>query len=146
MQIRTTRFGSLKVEPEDLLTFRNGFVGLEDCRQWILLADASNEALGWLQCTTRSDTALAVVSPRRFVPEYRFRTYRSEMSALELTNMEESQVLVTVSRHDGSLTLNLKAPIVINVKTRQGRQVVANDDHPLQYLLPAAPSLLKKSA
>jgi len=146
MQIRTTRFGSLTVEPGDLLTFKNGFVGLEDCRQWVLLADAGNEALGWLQCTTRGDTALAVVSPRRFVPEYRFRTFRSEMTALELTNMEESQVLVTVSRHDGVLTLNLKAPIVINVRTRQGRQVVANDDHPLQYALPSAPSLLKKSA
>lgn len=146
MQIRTTRFGSLKVEAEDLLTFANGFVGLEECRQWVLLADASNESLGWLQCTSRSDTALAVVSPRRFVPDYRFRTYRSEMTALGLTNMEEAQVLVTVSRHDGLLTLNLKAPIVINVRTRQGRQVVANDDHPLQYLLPAAPSLLKKSA
>ncbi|MCE9606654.1 MAG: flagellar assembly protein FliW [Planctomycetia bacterium] len=146
MQIRTTRFGTLTVEPEDILTFRTGFVGLEDCRQWILLADASNEALGWLQCTTRSETALAVVSPRRFVPDYRFRTFRSEMASIDLVNMEESQVLVTVSRHDGSLTLNLKAPIVINVRTRHGRQVVANDDHPLQYLLPAAPSLLKKSA
>ena len=110
-------------------------LGLEDCRQWVLLADAANDALGWLQSATRPETALAVVSPRRFVPDYRFRAYRSELAPLELASMDEAQVLAIVSEHDGRLTLNLKAPIVVNVRTRTARQVVVNDDHPLQFVL-----------
>lgn len=146
MQVRTTRFGTLTVEPHDLVTFPAGVIGLEDCRQWVLLSDASNDALGWLQCATRPETALAVVSPRRFVPDYRFRTFKGELAPLALASMEDAQVLVVVARHDGRLTANLRAPIVINLRARLGRQVVANDDHPLQYSLPASSSQLKKSA
>ena len=65
MQIRTTRFGALEIEAEDIINFPTGLLGLEDCRHWVLLADAQNNALGWLQCTSRPEVALAVVSPRR---------------------------------------------------------------------------------
>ena len=56
----------------DLLKFQSGLPGLEQCREWALLAD-ENDALGWLQSTTRDDVAIAVVSPRRFVPQYQVR-------------------------------------------------------------------------
>ncbi|MGC3967099.1 MAG: flagellar assembly protein FliW [Pirellulales bacterium] len=139
MRIRTTRFGTLDVSAEDLLNFPAGLLGLEECRQWVLLADEADEALGWLQATARPELALAVVSPRRFVPDYRFRTFRGELSSLDLQSPADAQVLVTVARHDGELTLNLRAPIVINPSARLGKQVATNDEHPLQYAISAAP-------
>ena len=48
MKIDTTRFGALEMQPEDVLHFPGGMLGLEDCRDWVLLADAENDALGWL--------------------------------------------------------------------------------------------------
>jgi flagellar assembly factor FliW len=45
-----------------------------------------------------------------------------------------------------ALTLNLKAPIVINLEGRTGRQVVASGELPLQYELTSARPPLKKSA
>jgi flagellar assembly factor FliW len=146
MLIRTTRFGPLELEPNDTLCFPGGLLGLEDCRQWMLLADAQNSALGWLQSTTRPEVALAVVSPRRFVPNYQFKVYRSELTSLELENVSDAQVLTIVSKNERSITLNLKAPIVINLKRQLGRQVVANGDLPLQYELSSVPATLKKSA
>jgi flagellar assembly factor FliW len=146
MQIPTTRFGPLELEPNDTLRFPGGLLGLEDCREWVLLADAQNSALGWLQSTTRSDVALAVVSPRRFVPHYQFKVYRSELAVLELESVSDAQVLTIVSKNERSITLNLKAPIVINLKRQLGRQVVANGDLPLQHELSSVPATLKKSA
>lgn len=146
MQIRTTRFGSLELEPDDTIHFPGGLLGLEDCRQWVLLADAQNGALGWLQSTTRPEIALAVVSPRRFVPHYQFRVYRSELAPLELADVKDAQVLTIVGKNERSITLNLKAPIVINLERRLGRQVVANGDLPLQHELNSVPATLKKSA
>ena len=70
MNVETTRFGRLEVDSDDLLVFPAGLFGLESCRHWVLLADAQNDALGWLQCTSRPDVAVAVVTPRRFVPDY----------------------------------------------------------------------------
>jgi len=146
MRISTTRFGRIDIETDDVLHFPSGMPGLEGCREWALLADATNDALGWLQSTNRSDIAIAVVSPRRFVPDYQIRIPRSELTPLRLSDIGQAQVLVVVAQGSRSLTLNLKAPIVINLEARTGRQVVASGDLPMQYeLVPERPPL-KKSA
>ena len=71
MDITTTRFGKVTIDEEDVLTFVDGLIGMEDCRRWALLADAQNNALGWLQSLDRAEVALAVVCPQRFVADYR---------------------------------------------------------------------------
>jgi len=135
MQVRTTRFGNVEVQADDLIQFQEGMLGLEDCRQWVLLADGQNDALGWLQSTQRPEVALAVVSPRRFIKDYQLRVYRRELSGLELPKADDAQVLVIVSKNEQGITLNLKAPIVMNLEQRQGRQVIANGEQPLQFEL-----------
>jgi flagellar assembly factor FliW len=146
MEIKTTRFGTLKVEAADLIQFPGGLPGLEACRQWVLLTDAGNECLGWLQSAQLPEIALAVVSPRRFVPNYQLRVSKSELEPLALSDVRQAQVLVIVSKHDGAITLNLKAPLVINAEGLIGRQVVANGDLPVQYSLVREPMPLRKSA
>ena len=146
MRITTSRFGRIDVDADDILRFPSGLPGLEDCREWALLADASNDALGWLQSTNRGDVALAVVSPRRFVPDYQVRIPRSELTPLDIADIRQAQVVVVVGTTGTTLTLNLKAPIVINLETRTGRQVVASGELPLQYELTSERPPLKKSA
>lgn len=146
MRINTSRFGRIDVAAGDVLRFPSGLPGLEDCREWALLADAANDALGWLQSTTRGDVALAVVSPRRFVPDYQVRIPRSELTPLDVADVRQAQVVVVVGTNGTSLTLNLKAPIVINLEARTGRQVVASGELPLQYELTSVRPPLKKSA
>ena len=146
MRINTSRVGRIDVAAGDVLRFPSGLPGLEDCREWALLADAANDALGWLQSTTRGDVALAVVSPRRFVPDYQVRIPRSELTPLDVADIRQAQVVVVVGTNGTSLTLNLKAPIVINLEARTGRQVVASGELPLQYELTSVRPPLKKSA
>jgi flagellar assembly factor FliW len=146
MQIQTTRFGILHVDPDTILTFPNGILGLGDCRHWVLLADAHNDALAWLQSTTHADVALAVVSPRRYVSGYQVRVARSELKSLDLHDLRQAEVLVIVSRNDFELTLNLKAPLVINPQQRLGRQVISNADQSVQYPVQSVRPPLRKSA
>jgi len=146
MEILTTRFGPIDVEAEDLIHFPEGLLGLEQCRDWVLLADTENDAVAWMQSVDRADVALAVVSPRRFVPSYRMRVARRELDPLELDQLRAARVLVIVGRTESSLTLNLKAPIVINLPRRLARQVITNGQLPLQHELGAAPLVLKRSA
>jgi flagellar assembly factor FliW len=145
MQIQTTRFGFLEMEPDAILTFPCGVLGLEDCRQWVLLADAHNEALAWLQSVSRPDIALAVVSPRRYVPAYQVRVSRAELKSLHLKDLRQAEVLVIVSRNEYDLTLNLKAPLVINLERRLGRQVISNGDQLVQYPLQSRMTLRKSA-
>ena len=145
MEINTSRFGAVEIAPEDILLFPRGLAGFEECRHWILLADGENEAVAWLQSISRPDLALAVVSPRRFAPHYQVRVAKSELAALELALHEQAYVLCVLSKNDGRLTLNLKAPLIINLDQRLGRQVVTTDEQPLQFELPGQ-AQLRKSA
>jgi flagellar assembly factor FliW len=135
MNVETTRFGRLQIEPEDVITISAGLFGLESCQHWVLLADAQNDALGWLQCTTRPEVAVAVVSPRRFVPDYQVRVSKSELKPLALNEMRDAKVLVIVGKNHRSITLNLKAPLVFNLKQRVGRQIVVNNEMAIQHEL-----------
>lgn len=135
MVIKTTRFGAISIEAHDVLEFPTGIPGLEDCKQWVLLADAGNDALAWLQCTTRPEVALAVVSPRRFVLDYQLRVSSSELAPLALARSDDAKVLVIVGRRDEAITLNLKAPLVINLERRLGRQVINNADLPVDHVI-----------
>jgi flagellar assembly factor FliW len=87
--------------------------------------------------------ALAVVSPRRFVSDYRVRVSARDLVPLGLPSLKAAQVLVVVTKAGDTLALNLKAPLVIHVAARQGRQIVAKDDHAVQYLLNATLPLRK---
>ena len=76
-----------------------------------------------------------MVSPRRLLPGYQVRLSRQEMAPLALAQPQQAKVLVIVGRNDRSITLNLKAPLLINLDQRLGRQVLNNADQPVQYEL-----------
>lgn len=145
MDVLTTRFGTLRAAPGDLITFEAGLIGLRDCRRWLLLADTKNPMLGWLQCVDSPDVAVGVVAPRRFVPDYQLRVSRGEIQSLRLDNLRDAQVAVIVSRQPEGLSLNLRAPLVINVESRRGRQVISKDALPVKYLLPTSQPLRRSA-
>jgi len=151
MNVLTTRFGTLSVNPQDELLFERGLIGLEHCHRWVVLTDTKNRALGWLQSLDEGHIALGVVSPRRFVPDYQLRTDRAELQSLELITARDAEVVVIASRRAhgqqaGELTLNLRAPLVINVERRRGCQVIAKDDLPVQFPLSLPSIPLKRTA
>lgn len=146
MLLHTTRFGTIQVETDDVFLFSNGLIGLEDFRRWVLLADAENDAVGWLQSTSHPDVAVAVVSPRRFVANYQVRIPRAELAHLELDELDRAFVLSLVSRNQLGLTLNLRAPVLFNLDRRLGRQVVTIDEQPIQWDLPVPILKMRRSA
>jgi flagellar assembly factor FliW len=145
MDVSTTRFGTVTISEEDVLHFADGLIGMEDCQRWVLLADAQNSALGWMQCLDRPSVALAVVSPRRFAPDYQIRVSRRDIEPIGLVDPNAAQVVVIMSQVNGSLVLNLKAPLVIHLEQRRGRQIIARDDHAIQFRV-NSPQILRKTA
>ena len=135
MKINTSRFGPLEIDAVDVILFPQGLLGLEECRRWVLLADASNANVAWMQSVERPEVALATVSPRRFVPSFRMRVARRELALLELADLASAKVLVVVGKRDQAVTLNLKAPLVINIERSLGRQVITNGDLPIRHHL-----------
>lgn len=146
MKIHTSRFAAIEIEPDDILFFRNGLLGFEDCRHWVLLADADNAAVAWLQSMQHADIAVPVVSPRRFVNDYQVHLDPADVDSLQLTAVDQAYVLAVVSREESTLTMNLRAPLVVNLDRRIGCQVVTADAQPIQFELASLPNQLRKSA
>ncbi len=146
MKIHTSRFAAIEIEPDDILFFRNGLLGFEDCRHWVLLADADNAAVAWLQSMQHADIAVPVVSPRRFASDYQVHLEPADVDSLQLTAVDQAYVLSVVSRDETMLTMNLRAPLVINLDRRIGCQVVTADAQPIQFELASLPTALRKSA
>ena len=146
MLLQTTRFGNLRVAPEDQFLFPEGLIGFEQLQRWVLLADAQNDAVGWLQSVLEADIAIAVVSPRRFVPDYRVRVSQSSLDSLELGGQDSTFVLNAVARNANGLTLNLRSPILFNLDRRLGSQVLTIDDQPIQWDLQSPILKLRRSA
>jgi flagellar assembly factor FliW len=146
MRSSTSRFGDVTFSLDDVFSFPHGLIGLENCRQWILLCDTENAAVGWLQSASQPETAVAVISPRRFLPGYRVRVHRDQLAPLELAADDHAFVLNIVAKNADRLTVNLKAPVIVNLERRLGRQVVTVDDQPVQFELAASRMSLRQSA
>ena len=146
MQINTSRFGPVEIMPEDILLFSRGIIGFEEHRHWVLLGDDSSDCVAWLQSLSDEAVALPLVSPRRFVPSYRVRITKDQLSPLELTVLDHAFVLVTLSYYDRGPTINLRAPIVINLDRRIGKQLVTSTVESVQQAILGESTTLRKSA
>ena len=153
MRIDTQRFGTLRLETDQLFLFPQGLIGMETLRHWALLPDMENPAVAWLQSASRGDRAVALIIPRAFFDSYRVRVSRRELACLHLKSGAETYVMTTVSGHVGKLTTNLRSPILLNLSRRLGCQVITDDEQSIQCVLPIAPPrqqvmspLMKRSA
>jgi flagellar assembly factor FliW len=138
MKLETERFGVVEIEPDDILLFPQGLLAFDDLRHWVLLADDHNGALAWLQSVARPDVAFAVMSPRRVCANYRVQLKGSQLAGLELEQEHQTFVLTLLNHEGGQTTANLRAPLLINLDRRLGRQVVTSDEQPIRFVLTGA--------
>ena len=146
MDINTSRFGALQFSMAETVCFPAGLIGLEDCRNWVLLSPRPGDRVIWVQSTQQAEIALPLVDPRTFVPEFTLQLEPSDWAPLGKRETDLVQVLVTMGRKETGLSLNLLAPLVINCERRIGRQVVNLDDWAVDYPVGALPDALQRTA
>jgi flagellar assembly factor FliW len=139
MIIQTSRFGSLEVDEDRFITFEKGILGFADATEYALVQTGEESAFYWLQAVHQPDLAFVVCDPRLFVTDYKAPVKAEDLAPIGLTGPTEAQVFVIVNKVDGFLTGNLQGPIVVNVQTRQARQLVLSNKrystrHPLMEL------------
>jgi flagellar assembly factor FliW len=114
LTIQSTRFGAVEVEPEAMLSFPRGLIGLGGSRYALLTTDPDSP-FSWLHSLEDPDLALPVTRPWEFFPDYEVVVSDAEATALGLGGDGHADVWVTV-RAAASLedfTVNLRAPIIV---------------------------------
>ncbi|NLX22215.1 MAG: flagellar assembly protein FliW [Phycisphaerae bacterium] len=148
MMIETSRFGPLEVDENRLIHFPKGILGFPDQLAYALIQTAEESGFYWLQAVGRSDLAFVVCDPRLFVPDYVVPVKLDDLAQIGLSDPSVAQVFIIVNKVDNILTGNLQGPLVVNVETREARQLVLSDRrystrHPLMNLNARAQAVSK---
>ena len=128
MKLRTSRFGEIECGEEVVMMFPDGVLGFPDSRRYILLEhDAEGGPFKWLQSIDDPELAFIVVDPFLVDPEYRFEIDRDTAQLIGTDETSQCAIMgiIRVPRHaPEQMTINMKAPLVVNVQTRRGRQII----------------------
>lgn len=138
MKVKTTRFGTIDVKEEQVVTLAEGMLGFSECSRYTLMDDEIGEPFMWMQSLDIPSLAFVVIDPAIILPSYHFSVKKDQIKNLATDNVDDLQVyvIVTMAANILDVTVNLQGPLVVNKNKRVGLQVVLNDPnfstrHPL---------------
>ncbi len=135
MMVETTRFGSISVGENDIVTFPEGMLGFSKIHQYVVVERGDDSLFLWLQAVKKPSVAFPLLEPQIFERNYKVELEDEDRKLLELDTLVHAKVfaIITIPSDPTKMTANLKAPIVINLKTRLAKQVILHDaDYPIR--------------
>lgn len=121
------------------ITFDAGLVGFPLAQHFRL--SQAETGLFEMECLDIPDMAFVVVAPGPFFPDYSPVIDPASAQRIGLESADDAVVLLLVNlgSDEEPPAANLLAPVVVNVATKQGMQVVLdNQDLPLRASFPSA--------
>jgi flagellar assembly factor FliW len=130
MIVNTTRFGVIEVDDDALISMPEGMIGMSENRSYCLIDHQPESVFKWLQSTHDPDLAFLVIDPSDVVEDYEIVLPDWDVEFLQLRDTGEAVVMatVTIDTEAETVSSNLLAPVVINARTRLGRQVILDSD------------------
>jgi len=128
--IPTRDFGPLDYDPSTELHFPQGLPGFETQTRFILIEKAALAPLMFLQSAESEALCFLTIPVQKIDPGYQIGIIEEDQRtlALEGTDAREILFLAILSAHANTpATVNLLAPVVINLKMKIGVQAVRPD-------------------
>ncbi len=129
--LQTRHFGEIRIAEESVLKFDEGLPGFEQLNKFVLIGNEDKTSpFGWLQCVNEPQIAFAIANPFMIVADYDFEL--PDEAARELCIAKEDDVavysIVVVPDDLTRISMNLKAPLIINCSTNKGAQIILDTD------------------
>lgn len=144
MQVQTVLLGTeetLEVSEEQFFSFEAGLSGFEGLQRFALV-QADDSVVDWLVSLDDPTIAFAVIEPFLFEQDYAFELSDDVVESLGLREPGEAMVrcVLTLNENPALITANLRAPLVLSLRTRQAQQVILTEsDYSFRArVLPAA--------
>ena len=127
MKIMTSRFGEIEVAEDAVIHFAAGIPAFEKEHEFLIIPYGDDSPYSFLQSVKTPDLAFLMAMPHTFFPDYEV-TIDDDVERELALNSPDDVLIYAVLTLSGSnirdLTANLIAPIVINARTRKGKQIV----------------------
>ena len=131
MKLNTKHFGEIDIDEEGILEFEEGIPGFESAKKYVLLGTEDEESpFRWLQSVDKPELAFAVIDPFAIKDDYNVEISGEIINKLGIEKAEEMLVysIVVVPEDMTKMSMNLKAPVIINTSNKKGAQVVLDTD------------------
>jgi flagellar assembly factor FliW len=131
MKIESRRLGTMEVDDADEITFPEGLIGFFDEHSFVLVRHKPDSPIGWLQSTKSPWLSLPVVSIESVECDFSYESLEGAGFSAE------THSVMAVLNANGPIgaTVNLLAPIVVDVKTREGQQIIALGGQEIPFVL-----------
>lgn len=129
MKLNTKYHGVKEYEEKDILSFKKGLPGFEGLNKFIIFPVEDNEIFSILHSLEDDSIGLVVASPFYVIKDYEFKLEDEKTDELKIESPEDVLVLNTVTLNSDieNITVNLKAPIIINIKNKLGEQIILDN-------------------
>jgi flagellar assembly factor FliW len=123
------RFGECTYAESDVIAFPWGIPGFASDRRWLVLTLDSQPGYVWLQSLDDLAVALPAANPWSIFESYDPKLPAYAFVSLDVKDATDFTLLcvVVVPAGGGPMTMNLAAPIVVNLRSRNGRQVLCEN-------------------
>jgi len=131
MLLKTRHFGEIEVDDEKIITFDAGLPGFEELKDFLIIEGSDDTSpFKWLQCVSDPQIAFAIANPFMIVRDYDFEISDEDAARLGIEKGEDIAVyaIVVVPENPERMTMNLKAPLIINSRNRKGAQIILDTD------------------
>ena len=140
VEVNTNAFGRIAIEDDKIINFEHGILGFPDLKRFTLIFDIEKGAdatIKWLQSLDEPNFAMPVMNPHIIMEDYEpmfdIELLEPLGSDLSLDNLLMF-VTVTVPKDITKITVNLKAPIIVNVQECKAVQLISdNDAYAIKY-------------
>ncbi len=120
------RFGSFSYTESEVLAFPWGIPGFPALHSWLALTLPTQPNFVWLQSLDDIKVAIPTCDPYFVFESYDPRLPGYAVAALEIADPSDFTMLcvMVATAEAEEMTMNLMAPIVVNLKSRKARQVM----------------------
>lgn len=138
MKLNTKYHGCIDYKEEDVIYFEKGIPGFKELKKFIIFPVEDNDVFSVFHSVEKEDMGIIVTSPFNIEEDYEVQLDEEQIKNLKLQEEKDVLILNTVTLNSdmNKITVNLRAPIVINIKEKIGEQIIINSDkyevkHPL---------------
>lgn len=138
MKVITKYHGVKDYNEEDVIIFKKGLPGFESLKKFILFPVEQNDMFSILHSVENEGIGLVVTIPFNIKKNYEFKLENEQLEELQIKDQKDVLVLNTVTLNSNieKITVNLKAPIVINISERLGEQIILDiEDYKVKHPL-----------
>ena len=123
---KTARFGEVEVNSDRIIQIPEGPIGFPDYKKFIFIDQASETPFRTFQSLDNPEFSPIVVNPLLARQDFRIDVTMEVLRRLEAQSIYNIEVYVTVKMHSlkEQITVNLKAPFLINSRAQIGCQYV----------------------